>query len=142
MKKVLACLMPFLLCSAVSLAQEQPKKGPGIAEWLKSLQQKIEQIVPKKTVPLSTGVAGVRGAKEDSRVNLYWKGKKGEEPVAEEEMEKFKEALDLAGKGDEPGAVHGFEEFMKLYPDSSLIPDAKKTLDLVKAEGKEPAPAK
>ena len=133
MKRILPIVLILTLLSVVVSAQEQPKK-PGIAEWLKSLQQKIGQIVPKKTVPLTNGVAGVRGAKEDSQIKLYWKGKKGEEPVTEEETKKFQEAIDLAAKGDQPGAVKGLEEFLKLYPDSPLVPDAKKTIDLVKAE--------
>ena len=68
--------------------------------WLKGLRQKISQIVPKKSIVMSTGVAGVRGAKEDVQVKLYWKGKKTEEPITEEELQEFKEALDLIEKGD------------------------------------------
>jgi outer membrane protein assembly factor BamD (BamD/ComL family) len=33
-------------------------------------------------------------------------------------------------------SVKGLEEFMEQFPDSALIPDAKKTLDLVRAEAK------
>ncbi len=131
MKKFSLILLVLALSCTAALAQEQEKKS-GIAEWLKSLQKKISQIVPKKTVPVSTGVAGVRGAKEDSQVKLYWKGKKGEEAVSEEEMAKFRAGVDLAEKGDKDGSQKQLEEFMKQYPDSALIPDAKKTLDLVK----------
>jgi TolA-binding protein len=136
-KKILMVTVIFSLCSWSALAQEQEKnQGAGIAAWLKGIQQKISQIMPKKAVPVSTGVAGVRGAKEDSQVKLYWKGKKGEESVSQEELTEFKEGIDLAEKGDKPGAIHELEEFMKKYPDSALVPDAKKTLDLVKAEPK------
>jgi len=77
-KKIFILIIIAGLCSSIVSAQEQEKKpGPGISEWLKGLQRKMEQMVPKKTVPLSTGVAGARGAKEDSQVKLYWKGKKG-----------------------------------------------------------------
>lgn len=127
-------LIVFLCCATVALAQEQ--KGSTLAEWLKGIQKKIDQIVPKKTLPVTTSVAGARGAKEDTSSKLYWKDKKGDEPVTEEEMKEFKEGIEQAAKGDKAGAVKGLEEFMKQYPDSALIPDAKKTLDLVKAEEK------
>jgi TolA-binding protein len=135
---ILAVLVCLSFAMALAQAQEQQKKfGPSISEWLKGLQKKLEQIVPRKSVPLSTGVAGVRGAKEDSQVKLYWKGKKDDEAVTEEELAKFKSAVDAAEKGDRSGAIKELEEFMKQHPDSALIPDAKKTLDLVKTEGKE-----
>ncbi len=136
MKKFYVIPLMLVLCCAAALADEQDKKS-GIAEWLKGLQNRISRIVPKKTVPMSTGVAGVRGAKEDGQVKLYWKGKKGEEAVTEEEMAKFKTGVDLAAQGDKDGSLKQLEEFMKQYPDSALIPDAKKTLDLVKVMPKQ-----
>ena len=136
-KKLFALSMIVGLCCTVTLAQEHEKKvGPTITEWLKGLQQKIAQIVPKKSVPQSTIVAGVRGAKENASTKLYWKGKEGAEPVTEEEVSEFKKGIDLAAKGERSQAVKVLQEFMKQYPDSALIPDAKKTLDLIKAEGK------
>ena len=134
-KKLIGFIMIAGLCCTTALAQEQ--KGSALSEWLKGMQKKISKIVPKKAPPQSTGVAGVRGAKEDSSVKLYWKGKKGDELVTEEEMGKFKEALESAAKGDRASAMKGLEELMKQYPDSALIPDAKKTLDMVKLEAKE-----
>ena len=135
-RKVIALVLTMGLFAAAAVAQEQAKKGPSISEWLKSLQKKVEQIVPKKATPMSTGVAGVRGAKEDSQAKLYWKGKKGDEVVTEEELAKFKTGLDLAEKGDRAGSIKELEDFMGRYPDSALIPDAKKTMEMVKAEAK------
>jgi len=118
-------------------AQDQERKaGPSIAEWLKGLEKKLEQIVPSKSVPLSTVVVGARSANEDSQPKLYWKGKKVDEVVTEEEFAKFKAAIAAVEKGDSTGAIKDLAEFMKQYPDSALIPDAKKTFDLVKAAGK------
>jgi TolA-binding protein len=136
-KKLFALSMIAGLFCTVALAQEHEKKpGPTISEWLKGLQQKIAQIVPKKSAPQSAIVAGVRGAKENASAKLYWKGKKGEEPLTEEEVSEFKKGIDLAAKGKRSEAVNVLQEFMMQYPDSALIPDAKKTLDLFKAEGK------
>ena len=132
--KLFSIIMITGLCFTAALAQEQ--KGSSLADWLKVVQKKIDKIVPKKIQPLSAGVAGIRGTKEDASVKLYWKGKKNDELVTEEEIADFKKGIDLAVKGDRPEAVKGLQAFMKQYPDSALIPDAKKTLDLVKTEEK------
>jgi len=131
---VLVVLFGF---SAMAIAEEAAKKESGFSEWLKNMQQKVSQLTPKKSVSMTTGVAGVRGAKEDTHAKLYWKGKKGDEAINEEELAEFKEGLDLAAKGDTTGAIHEFEEFMKLYPDSALVPDVKKALDMAKLEIKD-----
>ncbi|HXY62165.1 MAG TPA: hypothetical protein VEJ22_04465, partial [Nitrospirota bacterium] len=83
-----------------------------------------------------TVIAGVRVTKENASTTLYWKGKKGEESVSEEELAEFKKGVDLAVAGERAEAVKVLQEFMKHHPDSALIPDAKKTVDLVKADGK------
>ena len=135
---VLAVLASLSFALALAQAQEQHKKsGPSISEWLNGLQKKIEQIVPRKSVPLSSGVGGVHGPAEDSQVNLYWKGNKDDDTVTAEELFKFKSAVDAAAKNDRAGSIKGLEEFMKQYPDSALVPDAKKTFDMMRSEGKE-----
>jgi len=133
-KKLFALMIMASLCFTVAGAEEPGKKSSGITDWLKNLQHKINMVAPKKSAPAATGVAGVRGAKEDAQVKLYWKGRKGEESVTEEELNEFKQGIDLAAKGDKTSAIKEIEEFMKQYPDSALIPDAKKTLDMVKTE--------
>jgi len=136
-KKLFIFVVLVGICGTVALAKTPQKKaGPSISEWLKSLQKKIAQIIPKKSLSPETVVAGVRGAKENPSTTLYWKGKKGEEPVTEEELAEFKKGVDLAASGQGAEAVKVLQEFMKQHPDSALIPDAKKTIDLVKAEGK------
>jgi len=132
MRKICTIAVTLFLCCSALCAQE--KSDSSLSIWIKNLQQKISQLVPKKSLNLSTGVAGTRGAREDASVKLYWKGKKGDEQVSEEELLKFKEGVDQAGKGAKDESVKTLEDFMKQYPDSALIPDAKKTLDLVKAE--------
>ena len=137
MTRYLAAILALMLCGSAAWSQEQEKKQ-GITLWLRGLQQKIAQIKPKREVSLSTGVAGVRGAREDSQAKLYWKGKKGDEAVSEDELKEFKEIVGYLEKEDRAGAIHECEEFMKQHPDSALIPDVKKTLDLVRADVKEP----
>ena len=134
MGKALCSLVTILVLCCITTLAAQDKNESLLSIWIKSMQQKIAYIIPKKSLNLATGVAGARGAKEDSTAKLYWKGKKGDERVTEEELLKFKAGIDQAGQGNREGSVKALEEFMKQYPDSVLIPDAKKTLDLVKAE--------
>ncbi|MCK9419947.1 MAG: hypothetical protein M0R70_11275 [Nitrospirae bacterium] len=130
--KLAALIIITGLCCTTALAQEQ--KGLSLADWIKVVQKKIDKIVPKKIQPLSTGEAGMRGIKEDASVKLYWKGKKSEEPVTEEEMKELKAVIDLIGKDDRAAAITVMEKFLTQYPSSALIPDAKKMLDLLKIE--------
>lgn len=133
-KNLFSILLTAALAAGVAAAQD--KKESSLGDWLKGIQKKIESIIPKKQPTVTTGVAGIRGAKEDTQTKLYWKGKKGDEPVTEEELMEFKTGVDLASKGENQAAIRELEEFMQQFPDSALIPDAKKTLDLVKAESK------
>jgi len=139
-KRAIIMFSMLALCITTTAAQE--KKESGVSSWFTALQKKIDIIAPRKSLSVSTGVAGVRGAKDDNgRSKLYWKGKKGEEPVTEAELAEFKEGLAYVEAGKKGEAIHEFEEFMKLYPDSALVPDAKKSLDLLNAEAKPQEPA-
>ena len=129
-----AVLVVLFGLSAMASAEEAAKKESGFSEWLKNMQQKVSQLTPKKSVSMTTGVAGVRGAKEDTHAKLYWKGKKGDETISEGELAGFKQGLDRAAKGDTAGAIKEFDEFLKLYPDSALVPDVKKALDMAKLQ--------
>jgi TolA-binding protein len=120
------------LCCSPALAAEP--KGSSLADWIKVVQKKIDKIVPKKIQPLSTDAAGIRGTREETSVKLYWKGKKRDEPITEEELKAFKAAINLIARDDRVAAVTSLEKFMTLYPSSPLIPDAKKMLDLLKVE--------
>jgi TolA-binding protein len=137
MKKLpIASIVMFLLSIGAAAALEEQKpmnKQEGFMEWIKVLQHKIEAMAPKKTMPMGTGVAGIRGAKEDEKSKLYWKGKKGQDAVTEEELIAFRSAVDLAEQGKRDAAIKGFEDFLARYPGSPLTEDAKKTLEMVRA---------
>jgi TolA-binding protein len=140
-RQIIGIVTVVVLCAGPVLSEEQQESG--LRAWLRSMHKKLDIVNPRKTMPVSTGVAGVRGAKQDEKAKLYWKGEQHEEQVTEAELAEFKEAVALADKGDTAGAARELEEFMRQYPDSELIPDAKRTLDLVKAEPKReqmPAP--
>ena len=55
----------FALCISTAAAQE--RKESGVSSWFKELQKKIDIISPRKSLSVSTGVAGVRGAKDEQR---------------------------------------------------------------------------
>lgn len=137
MKKLLSMILPVLVLSAVAViaAEQKPAdRSEGFMDWLKALQRKIELMAPKKTMPMGTGVAGTRGAKDDEKAKLYWKGKKNEDAVTEEELIAFRAAVDLAVQGRQDEAVAGLENFLAEFPGSPLTEDAKKTLEMVKDE--------
>jgi hypothetical protein len=143
-RKFIGTAAIILLCAGAALAQEKTGKSEsGLTSWLRNMQKKLDIVNPRKTMPVTTGVAGVRGAREDNgKGKLYWKGKQGDEQVTEAELKEFKEGLAFAEAGDMDKAVHELEEFMEQYPDSALIPDVKKTLDMVKAAPKAEAEPK
>ena len=135
--KIVSLIVLVLIGASFAIAEEaKVQKESGLSAWLRDMQKKIEQIVPKKQLQVTTGVAGIRGSKEAAQAKLYWKGKQGDEVVTEDELGKFKKGVDLALEGDKASAQRELEEFMKLYPDSALIPDAAKTLAMVKTEEK------
>ncbi|NTW59804.1 MAG: hypothetical protein HGB21_10235 [Nitrospirae bacterium] len=143
LKRCLGLMVIIAVAYGTVYAEERPAaRETGLSAWFKELQKKIDVIAPRKSLSVGTGVAGVRGAKDDNgRSKLYWKGKKAEEPVTEEELHEFQECIAFAEKGDTTAAIKELDEFMKQYPDSALIPDANKSLDLLRAEAKaEPRP--
>lgn len=108
------------------------EKDEGLMGWLKALQRRIETLTPQRSVQLSTGVAGIRGAKDDEQAKLYWKGKDEAAPVTADELEMFGAAVERALKGENAEAAKDLEAFLARYPDSPLTADAKKTLELMK----------
>jgi hypothetical protein len=131
--KLIPLIIIIGLFWTMALAGEQ--KVSVLSDWLTVVQQKVNTIVPRKTLPRRNSDTGMRLDREAAFVNLYWKGKKtGEEPVTKEEMTQFKAALEPAVRGERETAITALERFLEQYPESALVPDAKKTLDLVKSE--------
>jgi TolA-binding protein len=134
---MIGIMMIVLLCFGAAIAQEKTERQEsGFTAWLKNIRQKLDIVSPRKTLTVTTGVAGVRGARRDEKARLYWKGKPCEEQVSEAELSGLRTAVDLAEKGEHTAAIRELEEFMARFPDSALVPDAKRTLDLAKAEMK------
>lgn len=99
--------------------------------FLNKVKARIQRL-QKKSSPRVSTVAGVRGLKkEKEKANLYWKGKKGKK-ITSSEIDKFKEAIDLAQAEKKEEAIKKLEEFIKQYPKSEFISDAKEILKMLK----------
>ena len=123
-------LIPLILFLTFSLSYGEEKKADE-GFWSK-LKSKIESIVPKKESAATTAVGGVRGAKDESGEALYWKGKEIDEKVGEDELNKFKTALEYAINGNDKDSIEAFNEFLIQYPKSPLKEEAVQAMDKLK----------
>lgn len=126
MKKTLAVLL--LMVVAVSAHAE----GKHSAFWDK-LRQKVETFAPQKQLGATTAVGGVRGAPSDVN-DVYWKGEAVEQRVDAQELEGFKQAIQLATAGEVQQAQLAFAQFIKTYPESTLRKEAEQALAELKKE--------
>jgi len=118
------CFLIFLALTIPFTASAEKDK------WWTELKTKIEKLT-LAPAELTTVVGGVRGAKQKSDNDLYWK--KGNILPAPE-LEDFNAALDLAMAGKNPEAIAKFEEFLNKYSSSALASDARKSLMILKRE--------
>jgi TolA-binding protein len=120
------------LLLAVSVAQAgQDGKSDGF--W-SSLMNKLQKVTPTRKSTATTAVGGVRGAKSDEANDMYWKGKEKGVEIGEDELEKFKLAVETKSKGDNALALKHFEEFLRDYPKSSLRAECQEAVDRLKAD--------
>ena len=129
MKRLLIITGCLLLFVSLGLAEEAVKEAPTF--W-QNIRTKIEKITPKQKPAVTTAVGGVRGTEHD-RTELYWKGEEKEFVVEAEEFTAFSEALESAENNDQEKAAQLFENFIKTYPQSLLIADAKQALKELQA---------
>lgn len=137
MQKIISTLfIGALLCVQPLYANEESgQKGGGQKEseatslW-DSLRKKIETFTPKKKLSATTAVGGVRGALVESE-DLYWKGERIAEEINPKELKDFDNALVLYEAGNSDGAKNAFGKFVTDYPESILVSDANKALELL-----------
>ena len=131
MKKSLILLGAFFVF-AISMPGFVYSAESSINSWLKSMAYKL-RVISKVEKPQQTAVAGVKGAEQTAAEDeLYWK----ESPSKDEEIKRFTEAYDAASTGDKDAALIRLEGFVKDYPKSPLVKDARAGIDALKAEGK------
>jgi len=122
---MLGALLVFVLANGA--------QGAGKDSFWDNLQGKLEKVTPAKKSGVTTAVGGVRGAKNES-ADMYWKGKDKTPSVPEEELQKFRIALDTRVKGNNEEALKLFQEFLNAYPQSSLRVEGLQAVDKIKAE--------
>lgn len=136
MKKKLILLGAFFVF-AVSMSGFAYSADSPVGSWLKGMAYKIKVISKaEKTQSSASGgaVVGVKGAEQQTAKEdeLYWK----ESPRKDEEIKRFTEAYDAAEKGNKDAALAKLEAFVKDYPNSPLVKDAKAGIEALKAEGR------
>src|SRR4051812_11784109 len=98
------------------------------SDYLEKLQLKLEHSAQRANQPGSSGssVIGLRGTKQEPvSKQLYWKGKKGNEPVNLEEVKALRSAVELARAGQKTEAIDSLKKFEAKYPKSPLLADAR-----------------
>ena len=136
MKKIIMLFLLGLALGAQSLYAAE--KGDSTKSFWEKLRVKIESLTPQKKTTVTTATGGVRGA-SGSTEDLYWKNEATGQTVEGDELEAFKNAMELAGLDDKAKAQAAFAEFIKKYPGSSLRKDADQALAML---GKVSTPAK
>lgn len=131
MKKSLVLSAAFFVF-AVSMQGFVYSSDSPVGSWLKSVAYKVK-VISKAEKPQSTAVVGVKGAEQTTKEDeLYWK----ESPTKDEEIKRFTEAYEAVEKGSKDEALAKLEAFVKDYPDSPLVKDAKAGIEALKAEGR------
>jgi TolA-binding protein len=129
MKRIAAIILGVFLLTPGAFAEEKKDKG-----FWENLKAKVEKLQPTRKTPETTAVGGVRGAKDHSAEDLYWKGEEEKGEIKPEELDAFSAGIDKASEGKKDEAVKLFEEFVNKYPKSRLKEDATKAIGELKAE--------
>src|SRR5437868_7625640 len=114
------------LNAGFSARAEETKRDMG--KYLEQLQLKLDHTAQRINQPTANGssVVGLRGSKQEPMSKqLYWKGKRGNAPVAAEEVKALRAAVDQAVAGRRPEAIAALKSFEQKYPRSGLLPDAR-----------------
>ena len=115
----------FFLGASVDTAEA----GGGFQYWLKTISYKLKVFTSGgETDDRRTAVVGVKGTKVESSDELYWK----QSDVTDEELSAFNSAVALAAEGKKDLAQADLEGFIKKYPESPFVQDAKEGLAFLK----------
>jgi hypothetical protein len=141
MKKLLISMTLLFAFNTVHAAGDKDSTGY-YDNLLKGLKSKVEKKFESKT--RVKAVAAVRGAKQGSDAEaLYWKGGVSEEARKKlaEEKKALTDAVQIVVDGRLPEGKAALEKFIKDYPESFYVPDARDALTNLPAEAAKPAAA-
>lgn len=132
MKPLLILIIPlFVILSAAVHAQPVIKQiethsvfeGVFLSVWsrLKTLNPHQRQSA-ESSIEYTAGIRGVEAT--GTLIKPYWKDDLSQDKIFQTELKKFSEAQLLMDKGKLKAAAKAFENFIQLYPKSSLLPNA------------------
>lgn len=126
----------MMLCGSIASAAE-PTLSAETKRALDQLQVKLDHAAQRANQPTAgrSHVVGLRGAKQTSAKQLYWKEASPPPTASPEEVKALRDALALAQTGDRSKAVTALTDFKTKYTQSALRPDADEALKLL-----QPAP--
>src|SRR5689334_19081138 len=109
-----AVAMGMLLCLSMAGWTDDAKSAAKTSDYLENLQIKLEHTAQRANQPGASGssVIGLRGSKQEPlSKQLYWKGKKGNEPVSLEEVKSLRSAVEQARAGQKTEAIEALKKF-------------------------------
>ncbi len=130
-------LLPLLLLVAVPVSAQQPTpqvivkktethsvfKGLFLSVWSRMRAYNPSQRQSAKSSVVYT--AGIRGAEAtETLIQPYWKDDLTNDEAYQKQLAQFSKAQQLMDKGDLAGSVKAFDDFIKQYADSYLLPNA------------------
>ena len=118
----------LMLCAVIAFGAE--KKNDDVL--LSTLQGKVQKLTSRKKNVSTATVAGVKGTKND-RTDIYWKGKEKKVEINEEELQKFKLAMECLTGGEKIIALKHFDAFLKEFPNSPLYAEGMQAVQLLKS---------
>lgn len=113
---------------------QKVKRSGSLEDVLREMWGRLRSLAPKMASDArarQTQVAGVRGAESTgSLLKPYWKGDRTQDQDFLKELEVYNAAQQKADAGNFSGAIGGFGNFIKVYPQSHLRANAQFGLGL------------
>ncbi|MCK4739203.1 MAG: hypothetical protein KAT46_04565 [Deltaproteobacteria bacterium] len=125
MKKLILAILTVSIFTFAGLAD-----AGGFNSWMKNFAHKLKMFSSTSKSSTKTAVAGVKGAEGEVDDGLYWKTSE----VTDAQVADMTEAMVYAGEGNNAMATETLSNFVKKYPNSPLVKDAREGLALLKNE--------
>ncbi len=115
----------FTLCAFLAA-----RDGMGMehTRFWESLNQKVERLVVNQNTHITASPAS---AQKDA---LYWKGEEQVRLVSDAERALFQAGLELVKEKKRQQAMDFFNRFIEAYPESKLLGDAQKAVEILRIE--------
>lgn len=108
------------------------KMSPRLEAWIKRMKRNANKAQTRQHRLIA--VAAVRGNEVQDAPPLYWKTKPVEGPIKPEDLEEFKQALNMIENGDVESAKIRLDSLASRYSEGSLRADIDQTLKVLAME--------